>query len=337
MIDERVPPGIIHLTRERESFLICGHVRPDADCIGSQLALSRALTSLGRRPEIWLPDAVPANCRFLPGSEAIRKPGASARAFDVAFVLDTPRPERMGPIAAAVMEVPEVVNVDHHPSNINWASHNWVDAGAAATAELIYLLMKALGVPIDLDTATCLYTGIITDTGRFCYRNTTPFTHRMAGELLAIGLSPEAVADRLYAQNRPEKMRLLGPVLGTLSLHEGGALACVWIKREMFERSGALPEDTEGFVNCARDLAGVKVAVLLEEQPDGKGVRVSMRSRDSLIDVNTIAAHYGGGGHRAAAGALIPGDPKQIERRLLDDVRTAIARARDEERHPHRE
>lgn len=333
---EKVPRAVARLLREHESFVICGHVRPDADCVGSELALARALVRMGRRVEVWLPDRVPANCRFLPGSGAVRPPRPSADGFDAVVVLDTPRPERTGGAAAAVRGAARTANIDHHPSNERWAGVNWVEQGAAATAELVFLILQELGARIDAGIATCLYAGLTTDTGRFSYGNTTPFTHRLAAELLDRGVDPEAVSDRLYAQNRPEKLRLLAPVLGTLRVELSGALAWVRIGREMFARSGAVPEDTEGFVNCARDIAGVKVAVLLEEQADGRGMRVSLRSRDGRIDVNRIAAAYGGGGHRAAAGALIRGAPGKIERMVLGDVRKALRKLPGDGRHPRR-
>lgn len=334
MAEKRPPRAIARLLRAHESFVICGHMRPDADCVGSQLALYHALTRLNRRTEMWLPDRVPNNCLFLPGSGAIHSGESPTHLSGVVIVLDTPRPERLGWIAGRVSSMPVVVNIDHHQSNTSWGTHNWADAGAAATAELIYLLLKEMKVAIDLDIATCLYTGIVTDTGRFCYSNTTPFTHRLAGELLQCGLSPDEVAEKIYAQNRPEKMRFLGQVLDTLSIEQGGALACLRITAEMYEKSGALPEDAEGFINYARDLAGVKVAVLFEEVPDHTSVRVSLRSRGGHINVDEIAGRYGGGGHPAAAGAMIQGEPQDIEGRLLEDVRGAIASAREAERIP---
>jgi len=332
MTEKRAPRAIARLLQAHESFVICGHMRPDADCIGSQLALFHALTRLARRAAMWLPDRVPANCLFLPGSADIHSEEPAAQMSGVAIVLDTPRPERLGWMAECVSSMPVVVNIDHHQSNISWGTHNWVEPGAAATAELIYLLLKEARVAIDLAIATCLYAGIITDTGRFCYSNTTPFTHRLAGELLQCGLSPQEVAEKIYAQNRPEKMRFLGQVLNTLRIDEGGALACLRITAEMYETSGARPEDAEGFINYARDLVGVKVAVLFEEAPDHESVRVSLRSRDRHINVDEIAGSYGGGGHPGAAGALIQGEPRRIEGRLLEDVRGAIVRAREAER-----
>jgi phosphoesterase RecJ-like protein len=273
---------------------------------------------------MWLPDKVPPSCLFLPGSADIRSDESSAPPADLAVVLDTPRLERLGRLADYARSLPVAVNIDHHGSNVSWGAHNWVETGASATAELIYLLLRELGVAVDLDIATCLYAGIITDTGRFCYSNTTPFTHRIAGELLRCGVSPHSTAEKLYAQNRPEKMKLLGEALSGLSVDESGGIAWLRITAEMYEKSGANSEDADGFINYARDLVGVKVAVLFEESPDRAGVRISLRSRDGRIDVDKIARKYGGGGHPAAAGAMIQGQPQVIEGRLLDDVRGAI-------------
>ncbi|MEJ2744787.1 MAG: bifunctional oligoribonuclease/PAP phosphatase NrnA [bacterium] len=325
MSEPSVVRDIARLIRDHKRIAIFGHMRPDADCVGSQLALYHAITRLGGGPEMWLPDKVPPTCLFLPGSADIRFEGSPAVKDGLVVVLDTPRPERLGRHAECVKGLPVVVNIDHHGSNVSWGTHNWVDTGASATAELIYPLLKELGVAVDLDIATCLYAGIITDTGRFCYSNTTSFTHQLAGELLSFGLSSHSVAERLYAQNRLEKIKLLGEVLSTLSVDEGGEIASLKITPAMYEKSGATSEDADGFINYARDLVGIKVAVLFEELPNGAGVRISLRSRDGRIDVDKIARRYGGGGHPAAAGAMIQGRPQLIERGLLDDVRRAIA------------
>lgn len=326
MRDEGGVGGIVSLLAERQSVLICGHVRPDPDCIGSQLALYHALRKMGRDAEMVLADRVPDNCLFLPGSGEIRQRVAEPRPHGAAFVLDTPRPERLGSCAEDVARIPVVVNIDHHPSNILWGTHNWVDPSASATAEFIYLLIRELGLAVDAPIATCLYAGILTDTGRFCYSNTTPRAHQIAAELLRCGAAPQVVAEQIYGSDRIQKMRLLARVLGGLRIDERGVIAWVRITRGMYEESGASPQDTEGLVNYARDIAGVRVALLLEEMPDGKSVRVSMRSRDPRVDVNAIAQSYGGGGHRAAAGALIPGELEHVERQLVGRVRDEIGR-----------
>lgn len=325
MSEPRARRDIAGLIRDHKQIAIFGHMRPDADCVGSQLALFHAIARLGGRPEMWLADKVPPTCLFLPGSADIHSEGSPSPEVDLAVALDTPRPERLGRFSEYVKSLSLVVNIDHHGSNVSWGAHNWVDAGASATAELIYLLLRELGVAVDLDIATCLYAGIITDTGRFCYSNTTPFTHQVAGELLRCGLSPDSVAEKIYAQNRPEKIKLLGEVLRTLNVDDGGEIASLRITAEMYEKSGAGSEDADGFINYARDLTGVKVAALFEESADHSGVRVSLRSRDGRIDVDKIAGKYGGGGHPAAAGAVIKGQPQLIEGGLLDDVRRAIA------------
>ncbi len=328
MINESGKKAIARLISENRSFLISGHVRPDADCIGSQLALYHALKRLGRSVEMWMPCRVPDTYLFLPGSESILMPTSADGEFDVAIALDTPNPERLGWFGEKISKMPKLVNIDHHPSNSYWGRYNWVDKRASATAEFIYLLLKELGLEIDITIATCLYAGVITDTGRFCNRNTTQFSHRVVAELIGCGVSPGEMADKIYARNRPEKIKLLGYVLSSLQVDKGVGLAWLWIKREMYKKSGAGPDDTEGFINYARDLVGVKVAALMEERADGKSVRISLRSRDKRIDVNAIAAKYGGGGHAAAAGATIEGEPRSVEANLLKEVRSAIRRAK---------
>ena len=335
--DEPPVLRIARLLRERRRFLICGHVRPDADCIGSQLALAAALDRMGKTAEVWLSDPVPANCRFLPGSARIRVPeDAWAPPAGPAVVLDTPRPERLGRLAERVGSMPLVVNIDHHPSNIRWGNVHWVDPGASSTAELVMQLLKELGVAVDREIAICLYAGIVTDTGRFSYSNTTPFTHRAAAELIEGGADPGEIAERIYASHPARKVRLLAKVLGGMRLDPGGEFAWLRITPTMYAETGATPEDADGFINYARDIAGVRVAALFEEAPDGAGVRVSLRSRDAAVDVNAVAARWGGGGPRGAAGATVAGPPEEAIRRVCDEIRREIARAGGAERDPRR-
>jgi phosphoesterase RecJ-like protein len=336
MAGESPARRIARLMHARRSFLICGHIRPDADCIGSQLALARVLSAMGKQAVVWLADPVPEQCRFLPGSAGIRLPDdREAPPGELAVALDTPNPDRLGRIAGRVLAMPAVVNIDHHPSNIRWGDPHWVDPGMAATAEFIYLLAGELGVSIDRDIAVCLYAGIVTDTGRFSYDNTTPFTHRVAAELVERGADPHETYERLYASHPPRRMRLLARVLEGLRVDPNGAFARLWIRRCMYAESGAGPEDADGFINFARDLDGVRVAALFEEMAGG-GVRVSLRSRDAAVDVNELAARYGGGGHPGAAGANVAGEPEEIERRVCGDVRAALARAGGTGRDTHR-
>ncbi|MCX6355425.1 MAG: bifunctional oligoribonuclease/PAP phosphatase NrnA [Candidatus Aureabacteria bacterium] len=332
MGDQVRPERIAQLVREEESFLICGHVRPDPDCVGSQLALSHALRKMGRGAEVWLADRVPDNCLFLAGSSSVHQGDAPLREHRVAFVLDTPKPERLGRIAERVLRIPVIVNIDHHPSNTLWGRYNWVDPKASATSEFIQLLIHEMGIEIDREIATCLYAGILTDTGRFCYSNTSPSAHTMAAELLRYGANPEEVSRHIYGSSRIQKIRLLARVLQGLRVDDDGALAWVRITREMYGECGASTEDADGFVNYARDINGVRVAVLLEEMPGREHTRVSMRSQDSRIDVNEIAARYGGGGHHAAAGAVIPGRLEHVEEKLLGEIREAVRRAQHGDR-----
>ena len=176
--------------------------RADADCCGSQLGLAAGVGRMGKAAEGWLSDPVPANGRFLPGSARIRVPeDAWAPPAGPAVVLDTPRPERLGRLAERVGSMPLVVNIDHHPSNIRWGTVHWVDPGASSTAELVMQLLKELGVAVDREIALCLYAGIVTDTGRFSYSNTTPFTHRAAAELIEGGADPGEIAERIVAKS----------------------------------------------------------------------------------------------------------------------------------------
>ena len=191
---------------------------------------------------------------------------------------------------------------------------------------MIYSLFQYLKVKIDKHDAVNLYVSIVTDTGSFRYSNTTQAVHRTVADLIARGVEPAKVASQIYESHSLESRRLLTEVLQTLQVTKDGTVAWLKVTPAMLKRWGARAEETEGFVDCARSIAGVKVAFFLRES-ERHQTKVSLRAKGDA-DVNRIAKHFGGGGHRAASGCVIPLPMKEAEKQLLKEIRRSLHRKR---------
>ncbi len=298
----KVPEALTAAVRAGHRFLLTSHVNPDGDAVGSSIGLSRVLHRLGKGATIWHRDPTPRIYKMLPGSERIHvgesAPPGFPELFDAAIVLECPSPDRTG-LASALGEV-EVVNMDHHLGNEQYGAVNWVETAAPAVGEMVFRLARALNVELEADTANALYLTLVTDTGGFRYSNTTPETFEAAAALVRAGASPETVSSWLYESQPLSALRLLGELIATLELHDDNRVATVWITREMVERCGAAPGDSEGLIDYPRSIAGIRGVALFRELETGE-IKVSMRSRGE-VDVEKIARRNGGGGHRNASG-----------------------------------
>jgi phosphoesterase RecJ-like protein len=306
----------------RGSALMLGHVHPDADVLGTLLALGQALEARGWRVTYGGPHPAPAVLAFLPGVERYQRLHALDGRFDVAVLTDCPNPQRTeGLIDQARRVVATVVNIDHHPDNRRYGDVNWIDVSAAATGELVYELLVALGAPLTPPIATNLFTALHTDTGSFRYSNVTPRTFKTAAALVQAGADPAFVSERLYERRAPDALRWLGEALGRVEISDDGRLA--WLVLP----AGSVPEkfiESEELVNYPRSIATVRVACLLRE--DLGRVKVSLRGKGD-VDVQRIAAQFGGGGHPNAAGCTIAGPIAEATRVVLVAVRAALAAA----------
>ncbi len=312
---------VVEALRAGRRFALFLHLSPDGDSIGSTLALGLALERLGKRT-VWVGADLPGDAyRFLPGSERFRlwnEVEEDWSQYDAAVLLDCADLDRVGPARSAIERIGRVINVDHHPSNRRYGDINYIEPGAAAVGEITARLIDALGVPLDAAMAYGLYTAILTDTGSFQYENTRPETLRLAARLLELGVEPQRVSQSVFEQRPLRVLRLLREALGTLEVGAGGRLAWMTVSRAMLDRAGAQRGDTEGFVNYPRSLAGVEVALLFLEEPDGR-VRVSWRSNRE-VDVSQLAARFGGGGHARAAGCTLAGPLDRARVQVLQEV-----------------
>jgi len=310
--------------KENARFLITAHVGPEGDSIGSQLAVAHALKQLGKKFAIVNVDPVPDALEFLPGAKLIKKPSKIKGNFDVALILDCPNIKRIGGASRLIRPAMQTVNIDHHVSNKGFAQITLVDAGKSSTGEILYHLFKKLGVKLDYKIALCLYTAIVTDTGLFRYSNTKAATLKVAGELCSFGINPKQVCKALYESDTLVSRRLLAEVLPTLTVEKGGEIAWMEMTPAMLSKAKAKVSDAEDFVNYARFLKGVRVALLFSTAHKKGQVKVSLRSNDKT-DVNTIAGKFGGGGHSSASGCIARGSLDSVRKKVLMEVKKWMA------------
>ncbi len=291
------------------------HVRPDADALGSMLALTRALAGTGHPVVASFGDdpfEVPATLRFLPGADLLSPPAGYPREPDLMVSLDASSIDRLGLLADAAAGARELIVLDHHASNTGFGTINLVDPDAAATAVLARELIRQLDIPLTPDIALCLYAGLVADTGSFKFSSTTPQVHRLAAELLSAGIDPGLVSRELYDRAPFGYLRMLSAALdrAVLETHAVGGLGLVWTRVTAAdrERAGLPLEAAESVIDIIRRTDEAEVAVVLKEADDGMW-QASVRSK-SVVDVSAACAALGGGGHMRAAGFAFSGSPQ---------------------------
>ena len=304
---------VLQEIRARRRFVVTSHARPDGDGIGSALACGQILRVMGKDAQVVMHDGVPRIYHNLPFADHVIRADA-VPANDAVILLEC---DSIGRTLLAGLEECYLINIDHHASGRNFAHINWIDFSVMATAELVFRLARLACVPVDRDIATCLYTGLMTDTGSFMFEGTNEHTFTVARELVMAGANPAQCARPIYFGHSTAKMRLLGAALS--HLHREGPLAWIWVTREQMERLGAREEDCEGLVNYALSMADVQVAIFFREQPD-KRYRVSLRSKGE-INVSKVAEHFGGGGHKCASGFSVEGPLAIAVSKVVDRLR----------------
>lgn len=318
---EAIPAIVAALERARR-VLVTMHRFPDGDALGSALGLARALREWGKEVVVYSADPVPPVLRFLPGADEVRGRVGPEERFDVTVSCDAGDLHRLGPDLPGPDRRGLLVNLDHHLSTPGFGDLNLVDPRAASVGVLVHRLLAAAGRPPSRETALALYVSLVSDTGSFRYANTGPEAHRLAASLLETGIDPWEVSSRIYESQPPERLRLLSRVLETLTVEGDGRLASLEVTRRMREETGSEEEIEGGFVTYPRSIAGVEVSICFREMDDNL-VRVSLRSRGP-VDVSAIAASFGGGGHRQAAGCAVAGSLPEVRERVLAAARAAI-------------
>ncbi|WP_346684960.1 DHH family phosphoesterase [Megamonas hypermegale] len=292
-----------------KNIVLSSHVNPDGDNVGSTLGLYHALKGTGKNIKILLDDDLPDNLGMMKGLDLYQKPDKKLEGIDLMVILDVDI-DRIGKVRD-VVDAP-VLNIDHHISNSKVCDFCYVDANAAATAQIVYSLIKEMGMDFNVDSATCLYTGLVSDTGFFRYSNTTPYTLRAAAELLEAGARPDKISE-IFDQRSFSSVKAAGRAISTIDLYHDGKIALMTVDKALKESA----DNTEGFVNFARNIRGVDVAVMIK-YADENVTRVSMRSKNT--NVSEVAQSIGGGGHIRAAGATVYKNLSQAKEIVLNAI-----------------
>jgi phosphoesterase RecJ-like protein len=288
--------------RTRQRFLLTSHVRPDGDSIGSQLALAYALTRVGKQVRIVNHDAATQGLAAFRGVDSIDIADHVEGDYDAAVVLECGDLDRTG---VSGLERYFIINIDHHPGNAMYGAINWFDATAAACGEMVFDLIKGLGVALDADIATHVYLAILTDTGSFHYSSISPRTFDICRQTLETGIDPVTIARTVFDSNNVGRLRLFGAVLSSIQIDGSGRLATLYLDHQMARQTGGTYDDTEGLINLPLTVKEVQAVAFFKEAEDGN-FRISLRSKGD-IDVCRVAKQFGGGGHKNAAGCTVPG------------------------------
>jgi bifunctional oligoribonuclease and PAP phosphatase NrnA len=311
------------LATAEEPVLAC-HIGPDGDAMGSTLALALAMQKIGKSPKpSWSePFGVPKQYAFVPGQELLVPPSRVPESPEVMWTFDAGSMERLGTLEGVGRAAKNLVVVDHHVSNDNFGTVNLVDPQAAASAVVVYELIRRAGIDLDRDIATLLYLGLVTDTGRFQYRNTTPSVHEMAADLLSHGIAHDEIARLVYDTHSFGYLKLLSTALDRAEIIAGASMVWTWITQADLAANQITLEDTEALIDMIRTAAEAEVAAALKETPEGR-IKVSMRSKGS-VNVGAICEALGGGGHALAAGFTAAGGDA---RAIVEDLAGRLARA----------
>jgi bifunctional oligoribonuclease and PAP phosphatase NrnA len=321
-VHPKIVDRIVEAIKASETICVVGHVRPDGDCIGSQLGLTLALINAGKNVTCWNQDTLPAKLAFLDPKKLIHTP-EKGRQFDCVIATDCASLERLGTTAECITERKLFINIDHHASNTRYADINWIAAREPSTGELIFRLLKAANWPITPAISDCLFTAVSTDTGSFQYPTTRPATYHVAGELVKRGANLAKICDEVYQSYPLARVRLLRHLYNKFRLTHENQIAYFWLKKADYARTGSDPSDSEGLIDHIRAIEPVILACVFEEI-EPTLTRISLRSKSPKVDVNKVAQLFGGGGHAAAAGARIEGTPLSTQRKVVAALKKAL-------------
>jgi len=312
---------LAEVLRNAKSILIGTHLNPDGDALGCALAMSLYLDDLGKKNEVVCHHLPPKNLEFLPGSDRIHLEPQN-KDHDVAIMLDLESIDRLGTVAPHFEKAPYLVLIDHHIPHHAPGDLRIVDTKAPATAVILTRLLIEMGGTLTPDMSTNLLTGIVTDTGSFRYRNTTPEAMHLAARLLEEGGNLNLISEEVYRSRPMAGMKLLGIMLTKMKTACNDKLSWSVLVHDDFVKCGATEEDTEEFVNELLTIQTVQIAALAREAKPGK-FRVSLRSRGKY-DVAQVAREFGGGGHINAAGCSFETTPEEAEALLVEGMKKCL-------------
>jgi bifunctional oligoribonuclease and PAP phosphatase NrnA len=309
--------------KQKQSFLLASHVIPEGDAIGSILAMESLLRRLGKKTMIICEDSFPERLSMLPQDRwNVASKVTNAPKFDALVVADCPTLERVGAVQKFLTPDTKIFNIDHHVSNVKFGHYNYIQSTAAACGEVIYEIFQQMGVSINQEEAAALYVSINTDTGSFKYSNTTVKSHQITAELIQTGIDIEQINHALHATYSLEKIQLYSILLGKIQRTPDGLIAWAGLTKGNLKETGSSYEDAEGFIDFLRYMKEVRFSFFMIEM-DGQqqgNIRVSFRSMGDY-DVSPLAVHFGGGGHKKAAGCVIKGDLKEVTEKILAEIK----------------
>lgn len=290
-----------------DDFVICGHINPDGDCLGSQLALCHALRAMGKTAHCVLAKADPieANLKFLPGVEEMEVASEYRGPVSVFIAVDVPTVERIGLASELQSKASVRFTIDHHATDGSMSEYNYVDPESPSASMLIWEVCKYLG-SITPQVAQCALTGLVTDTGRFSYQNTNSRAFACAAEMMEAGANPTQISREFFQSRSLASMKLEGIMLDRMKLLCEGSFVYSYLNNDDFDECGAIKADAEALIDTLRNIRGVRVALILKQMVAGE-VRGSLRAKDDDTDVAQVARYFGGGGHKAAAGFTFKG------------------------------
>ena len=321
-------PSFVEIFRRQRTFLLTSHIRPDCDALGSELGMAGVLEGLGKEVLILNGHPTPPNLAFIDPRQRIRVLGRDLAAdalppVDVIVILDTSAWAQLGPMAEVVRaSSAQKIILDHHVSEDDLQAVSFKDPQVEATGRLVLEAARQLGVALTPEIAIPLFAAIATDTGWFRFSSARAAAYRAAAELIDAGVRPDELYAQLYERDTLGRVRLRGVILSRVQAERDGRLVHTYVLKEDFSQTGALPSDTEDVINMTLAIAGAEMAVITIEQPEG-GCKVSLRSR-CAVDCSRIAEQFGGGGHKAAAGAFLVEPPHEAAAKVLAAVQAAL-------------
>lgn len=308
---------IIEILLKDDNFTLISHMLPDGDSIGSLLALGAGLKRIGKKVQMFTPGPIPRKYTFLKGAELVDNQVFSSTSSKVVIVLDSSDEERLSLFKDQVMSFDRIINIDHHVTNQSFGSLNLIDSEASATGEIVFGILKELGVELDQSIAEALYVAISTDTGSFKYDNTTSYTHLVIAELLKYDLSPGVLSQKIFDERPLSFFILLKEAISSLELYLKQTVAVMTISKDIRVGSGATTDDLDGIVNYTRNIEGIELGILFYVESD-REVKVGFRSK--LLDVSALAGKLNGGGHVRAAGCRLQGNYETVKEKVLKEA-----------------
>lgn len=306
-----------------DNFVVCGHPYPDGDSIGSGVAMCELLEAMGKRAHGILFASLPDRYSFLRGSEKMTVfPEGMPDVPGALVCLDVGSVDRIQGLLDALPDNIPTLNIDHHTSNSGFGTVAWNTVALSSVGEMIYVIIKESPVAFSEMIAEALYVAIVTDTGRFSYRNTRPETLEACADLLKYGVECTTVYENIYENGTHNRLQLLARTLATVETAFGASVSWMSITQDMYEETETLMHDSYEFIDLLKSVAGTTIAILFRELEDGR-IKMSVRSEGTL-SAHELCAKFGGGGHRCAAGTIIKGDLRSVIEDVIAELKEML-------------